>query len=141
SLVIPLGLPQQVQAWAWVELPFTPLRQRFESISPAGGRLDLRQGDEHGDLALLSSGGASAETEPTGKPVPGSAFSVGVGLPGAFIVLPHTWLLSGLLTLLGLGGGFFLLRLRQRLHDVSASEPEEIDLPARIERAPAPPAL
>ncbi|OOG38970.1 phosphomannomutase/phosphoglucomutase [Rhodanobacter sp. C05] len=141
SLVIPLGLPQQVQAWAWVELPFTPLRQHFESISPAGGRLDLRQGDEHGDMALLSNGGTSAETEPTGKPVPGSAFSVGVGLPGAFIVLPHSWFLSGLLTLLGLGGGFFLLRLRLRLHDVSASEPEEIDLPARIERAATAPVM
>ena len=141
SLVIPLGLPQQVQVWAWVELPFTPLRQRFESISPAGGRLDLRQGDEHGDMALVSNGGASAETEPTGKPVPGSAFSVGVGLPGAFIVLPHAWFLSGLLTLLGLGGGFLLLRLRLRLQDVSASEPEEIDLPARIERAATAPVM
>ena len=143
SLVIPLGSPQQAQAWAWVELPFELLRQRFDAISPAGGRLDLQQGDERGDLSLLSHGAASAESEVTGKPVAGSVFSVRVGLPGAFIVLPDSWLLSGLLTLLGLGGGFFLLRLRQRLrlHEVSASEPEEIDLPARIERAPAPLAL
>jgi phosphomannomutase / phosphoglucomutase len=43
--------------------------------------------------------------------------------------------------LLGLGGGFFLLRLRQRLREAPASELEEIDLPARIERAPVPPVL
>jgi phosphomannomutase / phosphoglucomutase len=141
SLVIPLGPPQQAQAWAWVELPFEPLRQRFDAISPAGGRLDLQQGDERGDLSLLSHGAPSAESEATGKPVAGSAFSVRVGLPGAFIVLPDSWLLSGLLTLLGLGGGLFLLRLRQRLREAPASGPEEIDLPARIERAPVPPIL
>jgi phosphomannomutase/phosphoglucomutase len=56
SLVIPLGSPSQVKAWAWVELPFAPLQQRFESISPAGGRLDLRQGDDRGQLQLLSHG-------------------------------------------------------------------------------------
>jgi phosphomannomutase/phosphoglucomutase len=141
SLVIPLGPPQQAQAWTWVELPFEPLRQRFDAISPAGGRLDLQQGDERGDLSLLSHGAASAESEATGKPVAGSAFSVRAGLPGAFIVLPDSWLLSGLLTLLGVGGGFFLLRLRQRLREAPASEPEEIDLPARIEKAPVPPVL
>ena len=141
SLVIPLGPPQQAQAWAWVELPFEPLRQSFDAISPAGGRLDLQQGGDRGDLSLLSHGAASAESEATGKPVAGSVFIVRAGLPGAFIVLPDSWLLSGLLTLLGLGGGFFLLRLRQRLREAPASEPEEIDLPARIERAPVPPVL
>ena len=141
SLVIPLGPPQQAQAWAWVELPFEPLRQRFDAISPAGGRLDLRQGDQLGDLSLFSHGATSAESETTGKPVAGSVFSVRAGLPGAFIVLPDSWLLSGLLTLLGLGGGFFLLRLRLRLRQVPASKPEEIDLPARIERTPVPPVL
>ena len=135
SLVIPLGPPQQAQAWAWVELPFEPLRQRFESISPAGGRLDLRQGDEHGGLNLLTHGSGSTEAEATGKPVAGSVFSVGVGLPGAFIVLPHSWLLSGLLTLLGLGGGGFLLWLRMRLR---APEAREAGEPAGIENAPAP---
>jgi phosphomannomutase/phosphoglucomutase len=138
SLVIPLGPPQQAQAWAWVELPFEPLRQRFDAISPAGGRLDLRQGDERGDLSLLSHGSASAEPETTGKPVAGSVFSVRVGLPGAFIVLPDSWLLSGLLTLLGLGGGGFLLWLRMRLRAPQAAESTEVGLPAAIEDVPAP---
>jgi phosphomannomutase/phosphoglucomutase len=136
SLVIPLGPPQQAQAWAWVELPFAPLQQRFDAISPASGRLDLRQGDEQGNMWLLSHGSASAETEATGKPVAGSVFSVGVGLPGAFIVLPRSWPLSALLTLLGLAGGIFLLRLRTRLRSTPALEPEEVDLPARIENMP-----
>ncbi|WP_184419475.1 phosphomannomutase/phosphoglucomutase [Rhodanobacter sp. MP7CTX1] len=137
SLVIPLGSSSQVKAWAWVELPFAPLQQRFESVSPAGGRLDLRQGNERGDLQLLSNGTASAEPEKTGKPVAGSMFSVGAGLPGAFIVLPRSWLLSALLTLLGLGGGIFLLWLRTRVRESSALVPEELALPARIENTRA----
>ena len=145
SLVIPLGPPQQARAWAWVELPFEPLQQRFESISPAGGRLDLRQGSERGDLSLFSHGSGAAAPEATGKPVAGSVFSVDVGLPGAFIVLPHFWLLSGLLTLLGLGGGGFLwwLRLR-RGAPMTSGEEAESQTAANIEDMPikpvAPPA-
>ena len=135
SLVMPLGPPQQAQAWAWVELPFAPLRQRFDAISPAGGRLDLRQGDERGNVQLFSHGAASAEAEATGKPVPGSMFSVGAGLPGAFIVLPRVWPLTGLLALLGLGAAGFLLRLR--LRGTPVDEPDEVALPARIENIPS----
>jgi len=137
SLVIPLGPPQQAQAWAWIELPFAPLRQRFDAISPAGGRLDLRQGDEHGNVQLFSHGAASAEAEATSKPVAGSVFSVGAGLPGAFIVLPRVWPLTALLALLGLGAGGFLLRLRLRMRAMPVVEPEEVELPARIENVPA----
>ena len=133
SLVMPLGPPSQVKAWAWVELPVAPLQQRFESISPAGGRLDLRQGDDRGNMQLLSHGTVSAEAEATGKPIAGSMFSVGAGLPGAFIVLPGPWPLSVLLTLLGLGGGVFLLSLRKQLRERPVVEPEELLLPARVE--------
>jgi phosphomannomutase/phosphoglucomutase len=136
SLVMPLGPPQQAQAWAWIELPFAPLRQRFDAIPPAGGRLDLRQGDEHGNVQLFSHGAASAEAEATSKPVAGSMFSVGAGLPSAFIVLPRVWPLTALLALLGLGAGGFLLRLRLRLRETPADEPEEVALPARIENVP-----
>ena len=135
SLVIPLGSPQHVQGWAWVELSFAPLQRVFESIPPAGGRLVLQQGEDQGDLQLLSDGAASAEEGAAGKPVPGSTFSVQAGLPAAFIVLPRSWPLSALLSLLGLGGGVFFLRLRQRLRERSVPEPEGLELPARIERA------
>ena len=131
TLVIPLGSPPR--AWAWVELPFAPLQQRFDAIPPAGGRLDLRQGDDRDNVQLLSHGASSAEPEELGKPVAGSVFSVTAGLPDAFIVLPHSVLLSALLTLLGMGGGVFLLWLRVRLGRPSASEPEELKVPARIE--------
>jgi len=138
SLVIPLGSPTQVKAWAWVELPFAPLQKRFESVSPAGGRLYLRQGDDRGSVQLFSHGVASAETEATGKPVAGSAFTVGAAMPGVFIVLPRSWPLSALLTLLGLGGGIFLLWLRQRLRESSASESTDLEYPPDIETTAAP---
>ncbi|MFC5438226.1 phosphomannomutase/phosphoglucomutase [Rhodanobacter umsongensis] len=147
SLVMPLGPPQQAQAWAWVELPFAPLRQRFETISPAGGRLDLRQGDERGNVQLFSHGASSAEAEATSKPVAGSVFSVGAGLPSAFIVLPRVWPLAALLALLGLGAGGYLLRLRTRRGEPLVDEPEEVPLPVRTQRAaaatkpPMPPAV
>ncbi|MHB1272462.1 MAG: phosphomannomutase/phosphoglucomutase [Rhodanobacter sp.] len=138
SLVIPLGSPQHVQGWAWVELSFAPLQRVFESIPPAGGRLVLQQGEAQGDMQLLSHGAASAEEGAAGKPVPGSTFSVKAGLPAAFIVLPRSWPLSALLSLLGLGGGLFFLRLRKRLRERSVLEPEELRLPARIERTATP---
>ncbi|MDE2154772.1 MAG: phosphomannomutase/phosphoglucomutase [Xanthomonadaceae bacterium] len=138
SLVIPLGSPQHVQGWAWVELSFAPLQRVFESIAPAGGRLVLQQGEDQGDMQLLSHGTASSEEGVAGKPVPGSRFSVKADLPAAFIVLPRSWPLSALLSLLGLGGGIFFLRLRKRLRERPAPEPEEIELPARIARTATP---
>src|SRR6185437_5918542 len=67
SLVLPLGPPQQAQAWLW---------------------LDLRQGDASADMRILSHGSAGAGVEPVAKMVPGSAFSVAAAMPMAFIVLP-----------------------------------------------------
>ena len=138
SMVIPLGPPDQAQAWVWVELPFAPIRQHFDAISPAGGRLDLRQGENPGSVQLFSNGSASAQTADTGVPVPGTAFSVGAGLPDAFIVLPHSWLLSGLLSLLGVAGAAYLLWLRRRRQNPA---PAELDEPAAepAVAAPAPP--
>ena len=141
SMVISLGLPQQTHAWAWVELPFAPLKKRFEAISPAGGRLDLRQGDDMGSIQLLSHGSASAEVEPTSKPIAGSAFSVGAGLPGAFIVLPRSLLLSAMLTLLALGGAMFLFWLRVRMRMPAPVEPawsDEVEPLAASAPAPVP---
>lgn len=112
SVIVPLGSPQQ--AWLWVELPFAPLRRALDAVSPAGGRLDLRQGDASADMRILSHGSAGAQVEPVAKMVPGSTFSVAAALPVAFIVLPRSWPLAALLALAGLGGGFYLLWWRQR---------------------------
>ncbi len=139
SLVVPLRSAQKVAAWAWVELSFAPLRQRFEAISPAAGRLDLQQGDRQGDMRLLSHGAPSAQAEAPGKPVPGSVFTVAAALPVAFIVLPRSLPLGVLLSLLGLGGGGLLLWWRQRMHRRPVAEPvEDTVLPVKIEKTPAP---
>jgi phosphomannomutase/phosphoglucomutase len=140
SLVQPFGPVQRPLAWAWVELPFTPLQQRFESIAPGNGRIDLRQGDDRGALSLLSHGMASVEEEGEAKPVPGSSFSVGAALPAAFIVLPRIWPLAALLALLCIGGGLYLLWLRGRSPAYRKTQPEETMvsdvIPAKPQPAP-----
>jgi phosphomannomutase/phosphoglucomutase len=137
SLVIPLGPPQRTQAWAWVELPFTPLQQRFDAISPGAGRLDLRQGDQQSYVRLLSHGAASAQEELGGKPVAGSTFSVGAALPSEFIVLPRSAVLGAALTLLALGAGIFLLRLRLRTPRPVIVESDDVPLPEKVSRVRA----
>jgi phosphomannomutase/phosphoglucomutase len=140
SMVIPLGLAQQAQAWVWIELPFTPLQQRFDAISPAGGRIILRQGDDGGSAQVLSHGASSAQPEAFGKPVAGSAFNVVAGLPDAFIVLPHSSWLSGLLSLLALGGGVYLLWLRRNLRKRQVVvDDDSVELPPRTRAADVPP--
>jgi phosphomannomutase/phosphoglucomutase len=140
SLVQPLGTAQRPQAWVWVELPFTPLQRRFESIAPGGGRIDLRQGGDRGELSLLSHGASSAEAEDEARPVPGSAFSVRAALPAAFILLPRVWPLAALLALLGIGGGLYLLWLWGRVPARRANQPKEMMVsdvvPAKHEPAP-----
>jgi len=125
SLVVPLGPPTRVQAWAWLELPFAPVQQGFMAVSPGGGRLDLQQGDDRGDLRLLYNGSATAQIEVVGKPVPGSNLSVAAALPEAFIVLPRQWLVGALLALFGVGSGIYLLWLRVRLAPRASVQIEE----------------
>jgi phosphomannomutase/phosphoglucomutase len=140
SLVQPMGPATRPSAWAWVELPFTPLQQRFESIAPGNGRIDLRQGDDRGGLSLLSRGAASAQLEEDAKPVPGSNFNVAAALPAAFIVLPRIWPLAALLALACIGGGLYLLWLRARApvrHEIQPEETMVSDvIPAKPQPAP-----
>ena len=139
SLVQPLGPVQRPLAWVWVELPFTPLQRRFESIAPSKGRIDLRQGDDRGELRLLSSGAALTEAEDDAtKPVPGSNFSVGAVLPAAFIVLPRSWPFAALLALLGIGGGLYLFWLRGRVPGRREIQPEETMVSDVIRTKPEP---
>jgi phosphomannomutase/phosphoglucomutase len=116
TLVAPLGTAQKPQAWAWIELPFAPMADRFDSVSVSSGRLRLNQSTDRGDnLELLANGSVSAvDVEPAGKPVPGSTFNVVAVLPGAYIVLPPSLPLAILLTLIGLGGGAGLFWLLTR---------------------------
>jgi phosphomannomutase/phosphoglucomutase len=114
SIVVPVGPAAHPQAWVWTALPFAPVQQRFESIATAGGRLELRQGDDRGDMRLLASGSLSAEREANGIAVDGSTFSILAALPTAFIVLPHVWPLTALLGLLCLAAGVYLIWMRNR---------------------------
>jgi phosphomannomutase / phosphoglucomutase len=138
SLVQPLGPAQRPQGWVWVELPFTPLQRRFESIAPGRGRIDLRQGDDRGGLSLLSRGAPSAEAEEKAKPVPGSSFGVRAALPAAFILLPRFWPLAALLALLGIGAGLYLLWLRGRAPVREKIQPEETMVSDVIPAKPQP---
>ena len=138
TLVLPLGPPTKPKAWVWLAFPFSGLQQRFESVRVPDGRLELHQEDDRVDRFLLASGTRSGEREVLGKPVPGSAFNVVAAARQAYIVLPNSAVLSGLLALLGLGGGGFLLWWRSRPEpEVAMEEPEELILPV-IENKPEP---
>ncbi|UPG85569.1 phosphomannomutase/phosphoglucomutase [Luteibacter aegosomatis] len=149
TLVEPIGAPGDVRAWVWVEYAFDEWRDRFESVSPAGGRLELHQSASGDSAPLLARGKRSAEREASGLPVPGTAFYVFAALPKAFIVLPHSALLGGLLALIGLGGGGFLAWRRMTMPPPVESEGEGDDIlvadvvrKPRLPPAPAPaPAL
>jgi phosphomannomutase/phosphoglucomutase len=141
TLVAPLGTAQKPQAWAWIELPFAPIADRFDSVAVSSGRLRLNQSTDRGDnLELLANGSVSAvDVEPAGKPVPGSTFNVLAVLPGAYIVLPPSWPLAALLTLLGLGGGAGLFWLLTRAGKQSrAPTLEEQTLSEIVETQPKP---
>jgi phosphomannomutase / phosphoglucomutase len=113
TMVVPLGTQQKPLAWAWIELPFAPIANRFKGLSVGGGRLELHQSSDRGeDLQLMAHGSSAAiDKEPGGKDVPGSSFNIVAVLPGAYILLPQSWPLSVLLTLLGLAGGVYLFWL------------------------------
>ena len=139
TLAMPLGNAAKPQAWAWLALPFTALQQRFESIRVPNGRLELHQEDDRNDRFLLASGASHGDREPVGKPVPGSAFSVVAATPQAFIVLPRSAWWSGLLALLGVAGGGYLLWRRGRpQREFAIQEPEELILSDVIENQPEP---
>ena len=127
ALALPLGPAHAPRAWAWLELPFAPLRQRFMAADPGDGRLELSQDDGRGVMRLLEHGSDMALADPTGVPVPGSRMSVVAAIPDSFIVLPRNLPLAVLAALVGIGGGLYLLWLRLHIGRL---------LPAR--RAPPP---
>lgn len=142
TLVMPLGSPQKPAAWVWIELPFAPFAQRFESVSAGSGRLELHQSSTRGeDMNLLHHGSSIADAiEPTGKPIAGGSFNVLAVLPGAYILLSPSVPLAVLLTLIGLGGGGYLLWLftQAAMGRNAKATVEEPSLSEIIQSQPAP---
>ena len=139
SFAVPLGDARDPNGWVWIEFPFTAMRQAFDAVPAAGGRLELRQGDDASALNLFAHGASSAEKEPTTKSVPGSTFSVGAALPRAFIVLPRSTVLAALLSLVALILGATLLWLFARPRREHTFADDSVPLPAlESPAAPAP---
>lgn len=137
TMVEPVSAAGNVRAWIWLEYPFDDIAARFDEGSPGAGRLELRQGDGRDSLSLLSNGSRSAELEVEGQRVAGTSLFVFAAMPKAFIVIPHSEALAILLTLVGLGGGAFLLwSLRRQPAVVLEAEPERDVLVADV--APTP---
>src|SRR6201991_924764 len=114
TIVDPVAADGGTRAWIWLEYPFDDIAARFESTSPGAGRLELRQGGGRDSLPLLSLGPRTAELEVEGQRVVGTSLFVFAAMPRAFIVIPHSEALAILLTLVGLGGGAFLLWASRR---------------------------
>ena len=131
----PVNAEGSVRAWVWIEYPFDDIRQAFAAASPSGGRLELRQGGGGDSLMLEATGSRSGEIAPEGQQVPGTSLYVFAAMPRAFIVIPHSEVLAGLLALIGIGGGVLLLWARQRPQPAAEPVPEDI-LVADVERKP-----
>ena len=138
TVVEPLGSSQKPLAWAWIELPFTPVADRFEAMPVGDGRIELHQSSDRGEnLQLLSHGRKdSVDVELTGKPIEGSTFNVVAVLPGAYIVLPPSWPFAAMLTLVSLIGGIGLFWLFGRAGKPARVPVEEPTLSDVIEAQP-----
>lgn len=141
TVVEPLGPSQKPLAWAWIELPFAPVADRFEAIPVGGGRIELHQSTDRGEnLQLMAHGHAdAADTEPTGKSIEGSTFNVVAVLPGAYIVLPPSWPFAAMLTLVSLIGGVALFWLFARVGKPARAPVEEPTLSEVVEALPSMP--
>lgn len=136
SVAEPISVGGTVRAWAWLEYPFDDLAARFEAASPGGGRLTLRQGSGAAGIALLAKGSHSAGLEGSETVIPGTSLYVMAAMPQAFIVIPHSEMLAVLLSLIGLGGGAFLLWSSRREPAVVEAIPEPEILVSEVPRKP-----
>ena len=136
SVVEPVSAGGTPSAWVWLEYPFDDIRQKFAAAAPGSGRLELRQGTGGDSLLLESVGSSSGELPIEGQQIPGTSLYVFAVAPKAFIVIPHSEVLAGLLALVGLAGGAFLLWNRRRpVAVVDEPVPDDV-LVADVERKP-----
>jgi len=113
-VTLPARVAGQVVAFAVVELPFKPVLTRFNRTSVSGARLDLRQGDGHGDLIIASIGEHTGNTiGDVGEPIPGTRLRIGKADPGYFILFSESLPITALVSLLSLLAGGALMWIRQ----------------------------
>lgn len=131
-VTLPARVAGEVVAFAVVELPFKPVLNRFHRTSVSGARLDLRQGDGHGDLIIASIGEHTGNSiGDVGEAIPGTRLRVGKADPNYFIVfsdsLPITVLVS-LLSLLAGGAALWVRRVGSaRAMDVLQRKPKMVE--------------
>jgi phosphomannomutase/phosphoglucomutase len=114
GVVMPVRIDDRIAAFALVEQSSASLLAAFDRTALSGVRLDLRQGEGHGDLVIASVGdGGGISIADVGEPVPGSRLRVGIAPPNYFIVLPRLPWLLGAIALLCVGAGFGALWLRK----------------------------
>jgi len=128
-VTLPARVAGQVVAFAVVELPFKPVIDAFRRTSVSGVRLDLRQGDGHGDLVIATIGERTGNSiGDLGEPVPGTRLRLGKAEPGYFILFTDSLPLSLLIAVLGIGAGGLLLWVRnvgrERAMDVIKRKPK-----------------
>lgn len=112
-IALPARVDGELRAFAVVEWPFAPILATFERTPISDARLDLRQGDGRGDLAIASVGNGGSSVADLGVPIPGTILRIGKAEPEYFIVAPRHLALLVALTLLCLLGGAAALWLRQ----------------------------
>jgi phosphomannomutase/phosphoglucomutase len=128
-VTLPARVAGQVVAFAVVELPFKPVLDRFQRTWVSGARLDLRQGDGHGDLVIASIGERTGNTiGDIGEAIPGTRLRVGKADPGYFIMFSDSLPITILVSLLSLLAGGAALWVRQvgseRAMDVLQRKPK-----------------
>jgi len=115
ALAVPVRRGDETVAIAYVELPFAPLQQAFRSQRVSDVRVDLRQGDGHGDLLIDNIGGSGTDDTlaEAGTPIADSLFRIGSRPRQFSILLPGGLWATLPLAIVLLGAGVALLWLRK----------------------------
>jgi phosphomannomutase/phosphoglucomutase len=120
AIATPVQHGEDILAYSYVELPYSPLQEAFREQHVSDVRMDLRQGDGHGDLLIdtIGSTGTDDTLADSGTPIPDSLFRIATRPKEFLILLPDSiWIVLPLAIAL-FGGGLFLLYLRKVGWDV-----------------------
>ncbi|MGN6313459.1 MAG: phosphomannomutase/phosphoglucomutase [Rhodanobacteraceae bacterium] len=127
--------------YAAIEMPFSPVRAAFESISVGPGRLDLRQGDGSGDLVLETRGDRGLSTDADhGVPIPDCRLRIAAVPPAYWLPVTQSLTTAAALAVLALFAAMVLFVARARMRArIETIEDEQIaaDALAGVRSQPA----